>query len=151
VAIERGRESTLTACHSCHRPRIPFRHVLIERRCTLKHCKKRHKQTRTTRVRFVTRRRRTSSCRIFSTTHHYGWRRGHRERERERAITLTVLHSCHRTRIPVGHVLIERRCAHKHCKKREGCKTKKRKTKSHHTNTTSTRSRFKPQKKEQNV
>ena len=37
---QRGRESTLTARHSCHRPRIPFRHVLIERRCVIKHCKR---------------------------------------------------------------------------------------------------------------
>ena len=37
---QRGRESTLTAFHSCHRPRIPFGHVLIERRCTIKHCKR---------------------------------------------------------------------------------------------------------------
>ena len=38
---QRGRESTctLTAFHSCHRPRIPFRHVLIEHRCASKHCK----------------------------------------------------------------------------------------------------------------
>ena len=40
MATERGRESTLTARHSCHRPRIPFRHVLIERRCARKHCKR---------------------------------------------------------------------------------------------------------------
>ena len=33
--------STLTLIHSCHRPRIPFGHVLIERRCLIKHCKKR--------------------------------------------------------------------------------------------------------------
>jgi len=38
VATERERESTLTAIHSCHRPRIPFGHVLIERRCVSKHC-----------------------------------------------------------------------------------------------------------------
>ena len=37
---QRGRESTLTAIHSCHRPRIPFGHVLIERRCAIKHCKR---------------------------------------------------------------------------------------------------------------
>ena len=36
----RGRESTLTGLHSCHRPRIPFRHVLIELRCARKHCKR---------------------------------------------------------------------------------------------------------------
>ena len=40
VATERGRESTLTVCHTCHRPRIPFGHVLIERRCLNKHCKR---------------------------------------------------------------------------------------------------------------
>ena len=35
------RESTLTASHICHRPCIPFRHVLIEIFCVTKHCKKR--------------------------------------------------------------------------------------------------------------
>ena len=44
----------------------------------------------------------------------------------ERESTLTVWHICHRTRIPFGHVLIERTCEIKHCK-REGA-TKKRKT-----------------------
>jgi len=34
------RESTLTAIHPCHRRRIPFGHVVIERRCAFKHCKK---------------------------------------------------------------------------------------------------------------
>ena len=37
---QRGRKSTLTAIHSCHRPRIPVGHVLIERRCVTKHCKR---------------------------------------------------------------------------------------------------------------
>ena len=37
---QRGGESTLTGMHSCHRPRIPFGHVLIERRCVNKHCKR---------------------------------------------------------------------------------------------------------------
>ena len=37
---ERGGESILTGIHICHRPCIPFRHVLIERRCTPKHCKR---------------------------------------------------------------------------------------------------------------
>ena len=102
---QRGRESTLTGYHSCHRPRIPGRHVLIERRCLIKHCKKREgcnkekrktkpttqttktrsrfkpqPKTRTTRVRLVT--RRTSSCRINSTTHHNGRCRG-QQRGRE--------------------------------------------------------------------
>ena len=40
VATERERESSLTATHICHRPRIPFRHVLIELLCGLKHCKR---------------------------------------------------------------------------------------------------------------
>ena len=35
--------SSLTHVHICHRPRIPFRHVLIERSCAKKHCKKREK------------------------------------------------------------------------------------------------------------
>ena len=33
----REGESTLTAIHICHRPRIPCRHVPIERRCIGKH------------------------------------------------------------------------------------------------------------------
>jgi hypothetical protein len=37
---QRGRESTLTVFHSCHRPRIPFGHVLIERMCLMEHCKR---------------------------------------------------------------------------------------------------------------
>jgi hypothetical protein len=43
VATERGREreSTLTVFHSCHRARIPFGQVRIERRCITKHCKQR--------------------------------------------------------------------------------------------------------------
>jgi hypothetical protein len=40
AATERERESTLTVIHSCHRPRIPFGHVLIERSCFIKHCKR---------------------------------------------------------------------------------------------------------------
>ena len=40
VATEGERESTLTLFHICHRPRIPFGHVLIELMCTTKHCKR---------------------------------------------------------------------------------------------------------------
>jgi hypothetical protein len=246
---ERVRESTLTVIHTCHRPRIPFRHVLIELRCAYKHCQrggcnkeKKHQthkwkqkeqkrvrdlwpdkprvvvdthhktegavaterereytycmtylspppysistrpdwtflphktlqeerrvqqrkerpnpshttnnnnkvpfQTTTknknnTCVRLVPRRR-TSSCRIYSTTHHNGRRRDHREGERES--TLTLYHICHRPCIPGGHVLIERKCFIKHCKKREKGATKNRKTKP--TTQTIKRSRFKPQ------
>ena len=46
-------------------------------------------------------------------------RRGHREKEREYMCTLTARHTCHRPRIPFRHVLIERRCLVKHCKR--GC------------------------------
>jgi len=75
------------------------------------------------RVRLVP--RPTSSCRIYSTTHHNGSRRrGHREGGK--ASTLTGIHICHRPRIPSGHVLIEHRCAFKHCKKREGCNKEKK-------------------------
>jgi hypothetical protein len=38
--------------------------------------------------------------------------------------TLTATHTCHRTRIPFGHVLIERSCVIKHCKR--GCKKEKK-------------------------
>jgi hypothetical protein len=72
VATE--RESTLTEIHPCHRPRIPFGHVLIELLCVTKHCRvqqnkerpthhkqqkryrfKKHKNKITTRVRIVIR------------------------------------------------------------------------------------------------
>ena len=36
---QRGGEITLTASHSCHRTCIPFGHVLIEHRCSIKRCK----------------------------------------------------------------------------------------------------------------
>jgi hypothetical protein len=59
--------------------------------------------------------------------------------------------SCHRIHIPVGHVLIERRCRLKHCKKREGCNKEKRKTKpTTQTTTKGTVSNHK-QKQEQHV
>jgi len=45
----------------------------------------------------------------------------------ERESALTGIHSCHRPRIPVGHVLIERTCANKHCNE-TGC-NKERKIK----------------------
>ena len=73
--------------------------------------------------------RRTSSCRIYSTTQHNGRRRG---QQRGKWSTLTVWHICHRPRIPFGHVLIELRCEIKHCKKREGC-NKEKKDHTHHT------------------
>ena len=44
--------------------------------------------------------------------------------QRERESTLTLLHTFHRTRIPFGHVLIERICAKKHCKR--GCNEAKK-------------------------
>jgi hypothetical protein len=37
---QRGGESTLTLLHFCHSHRIPFGHVLIERKCIKKHCKR---------------------------------------------------------------------------------------------------------------
>ena len=75
--------------------------------------------------------RQTSSCRIYSTTHHNGRCRGHREEVR--ASTLTAFHSCHRPCIPFRHVRIELKCVLKHCKKREGC-NKEKKDQTHHTN-----------------
>ena len=35
---QRGRESTLTSNHSCHRTRIPFGQICVELRCSFKHC-----------------------------------------------------------------------------------------------------------------
>jgi len=37
---ERARDNILTALHICHLSRVPFGHVLIEHRCTKKHCKR---------------------------------------------------------------------------------------------------------------
>jgi hypothetical protein len=233
------RESTLTASHICHRPCIPFRHVLIERRCTPKHCKrgcnkekKDHNPPQTTkkvpfqnkkvtkRVRIVIR---WNSSVVYSNTQQRKGVATEREREytycfpylspppysiwtrpdktqlrkktlqeegatkkrktnppqttkkvpfqkhkiknnktcencdpmklelsyiqntqrlkawpqRGRESTLTVLHLCHRPRIPVGHVWIERRCPSKHCKRRERrMQQKEKKDQTHHTNTT---------------
>ena len=97
---QKARESTLTVKHSCHRPRIPIRHVLIERRCGLKHCTKREEYNKemkdqpttnnkkvpfqkhnkiTERVRIVI--RWNSSCRVFKI--HNNGRRGHRKRKSE--------------------------------------------------------------------
>ena len=105
---QRGRVSTLTASHSCHRPRIPFGHVLIEYRCSSEHCKRgckkkkegtiHHKQQKkvpfwahkpkiTKRVRIVI--RWNSSCRVqlyskymYTTAESVDtWTRGHREGE----------------------------------------------------------------------
>jgi hypothetical protein len=58
------------------------------------------------------------------------------DREEERESTLTACHTCHRTRIPFRHVLIERRCFTKHCNKRDGC-NKEKKDQTHHTNNNS--------------
>jgi len=72
---QREGESALTAVHSCHRARLPFGHVLIERRCGLKHCKrecnKEKKAQQQTRYRFKIQNR-TTEC------EHCG---GHIERE----------------------------------------------------------------------
>ena len=68
---------------------------------------------RTKRVRIVI--RWNSSCRIITYTSTEGV-----ATEREREYTLTLIHICHRPRIPFGHVLIERMCFFKHWK-REGC------------------------------
>ena len=227
VATERERESTLTLSHSCHRPCIPFGHVLIERTCVKKHCKRGcNKEKAVTNPPQTTKKSTVSTTQtqkeqnvwelwsdytrvvdIQNTQQRKASRRGHREGERvhllpsifvtapvfhfdtsrlntdapqntarewkkgatkktktnppqttnkvpfntqkqnnntcencdpiiklesayiqktqqrrgdrEGESTLTAIHSCHRTRIPFGHVLIERRCEHKHCKR--GC------------------------------
>jgi len=81
---------------------------------------------RTTRVRLVT--RPTSRPRVVVYIFNNTLQRKEApwpQRGRERESTLTVTHTCHRSRIPGGHVLIERRCFMKHCKKREGCNKEK--------------------------
>jgi hypothetical protein len=140
---QRGRESTLTALHSCHRTRIPFGHVLIERRCLIKHCKRgcnkekkdqpHHKQQQKGTV-SKTQKQNNKTCEncdpmkfeLSYIQRHNNGRRGHREGGR----TLTGPHICHRPRIPVGHVLIEHKCAKKHCKRERFNKEKKEPT--HH-------------------
>ena len=135
---QRGRESTLTAIHLCHRPRIPFGHVLIELICASKHCKRgcnkekkeptHHKQQK--RYRFKNTKQSNKTCEncdpmtpelsyIQNTQQRKAWP------QRGGESTLTAIHSCHRTRIPVGHVLIERFCVIKHCK-RAGCNREKK-------------------------
>ena len=127
---QRGRESTLTGKHSCHCPRIPVGHVLIELRCARKHCKKgcnkEKKDQPTTNNKkgtvSQTQNKNNKTCEncdpmklelsyIQNTKQRKAW--PHRGRES----TLTFFHICHRTRIPFGHVLIEHRCAIKHCKR----------------------------------
>ena len=127
MATGRGRESTLTGTHICHRPRIPFGHVLIELRCLKKHYKREQQKSTVSKpqeqkkcVRSVI--RRNSSCRTCRFKIHHSGKRGHTEGKKS---TLTLIHSCHRPRIPFRHVLIELLCMFKHCK-REGA-TKKRK------------------------
>jgi hypothetical protein len=138
---QRGREIRLTVLHICHRPRIPFGNVLIERRCTQKHCKRSRVQQRKTnppqttkryrvkkyKTKYITKRVRIlwwDETRVFSymyskTQQRKTWsRRGGKS-------TLTALHNCHRPRIPFGHVVIEHRRPIKHCK-RECNKERKR-------------------------
>jgi hypothetical protein len=134
----RERESTLTALHSCHRTRVPDGHVLIERNCVLKHCKKRegcnkekkdqtHHTHITTKVPFQTINKNNrkyenfvirwnSRCRIKKTQHE-GVCHTHTHRERGRESTLTANHTSHRRCIPFGHVLIEHSCPLKHCER----------------------------------
>ena len=44
------------------------------------------------------------------------------DRERD---SLTLIHSCHRTRNPFGHILVERSCGSKHCKREGATKIEK--------------------------
>ena len=133
---QRGRESTLTFRHSCHRPRIPFGHVLIEHRCDSKHCKrgcnKEKKDQPTTNHKkgtvSKTQKQKNKTCEncdqmklklsyIPNTQQRKAWP------QRGGESTLTVIHIFHRPRIPFRHVLIELRCEFKHCKR--GCNKKK--------------------------
>ena len=95
VAIERGRKSTLTPFHSCHRTRIPFRHVLIELRCGIKHCKRgcnkeKKDQPTTKRVPFQKHKTQkqnvwelwSDKTRVVVHSKHNNGRRDRRERER---------------------------------------------------------------------
>jgi hypothetical protein len=136
VATERERESTLTVSHICHRTRIPFGHVLIERRCGCKHCKrgcnkeKKDQPTTNNKKGTVSNTKQINkTCEncdpmklelsyIQNTQQRKAWP------QRGRESTLTAIHTCHRPRIPFGHVLIERRCVYKHCKR--GCRKEKK-------------------------
>jgi hypothetical protein len=97
---------------------------------------------RITRVRPVT--RRNSSCRIYSTPHTTPQRKATERGES----TLTAFHTCHRPRIPGGHVLVERRCGSKHCKR--GCNKEKERSNPPHKQEQQKRSRFKPQTNKKN-
>jgi hypothetical protein len=132
-----GRESTLTAIHTCNRPRIPFGHVLIEHRCVIKHCKRgcnketkdqtHHKQQKGTVSK--TQNQKNKTCETYCDPMKFelsysNTQQGKAWPQRESTCTLTVIHPCHRTRIPFGHVLIERRCVIKHCMR--GCNKEKK-------------------------
>ena len=98
----------LTELHICHRTRIPFGHVLIERTCGSKHCKtgciKKRKTNppQTTKVPCQITKQQNRACEIYVR-----WNSVH---ILTNTITLTAVHSCHRTRIPFWHVRIERMC-----------------------------------------
>jgi 3-methyladenine DNA glycosylase AlkC len=133
----RGRESTLTAVHSCHRTRIPIGHVLIEHRCFIKHCKRgcnkekerpnHRKQQKGTVSKTQNQNNKTGeNCDPMKLELSYIQRTQQRKAwpQRDGESTLTASHSCHRPRIPFGHVLIEHRCVLKHCKR--GCNKEKK-------------------------
>ena len=100
-----------------------------------------NKIKRTKRVRLVT--RRTSSCRIHSTTHHNRRRRGHREGERVHLQPYIVVTA------PVFHFDTSwlNADADSNTARREKGATGKRKTNPTTQTTTTTKSRFKPQPK----
>ena len=100
---------------SCHRIHIPVGYVLIERRCLIKHCKKRegcnkekiepnppHKNNNDKVPFQTTNKEQNNTCEtcdptnlelsyIYSTTHHNGRRRGHREGHTERGHLLRYI------------------------------------------------------------
>jgi len=141
---QRRRESTctLTAMHSCHRTRIPFRHVLIELFCDVKHCKKRKgcikekkdhtHHNRNKKVPFqkhkIKNNKQCEKCDWMKLELSYiqksQQRKAWPQTERERESTLTPSHICHRPRIPLRHVLVEVGCGSKHCKR--GCNKEKK-------------------------
>ena len=127
VALE--RESTLTAYHLCHRPRLPFGHILIERSCGIIHCKRgcnkekkrptHHKQQQKSTVSNTQKQKEQNVWEVWSdetrvVVYSKDTTAEGVATERGRESWLTALHSCHCTRIPFGQVRVK-------CAKRARC------------------------------
>ena len=140
----------LTAFHSCHRTRTPSWYVLVEHRCFFKHCKRGCNKEREEKITPTTR----STCTVPKANRIMRelwsdksrvviWKTQWRSGTERRKIALTAWHTCHRTRIPCWHVLIEHICSPKHCKR--GRHKQRKNEQPTHTNTR--KKRFRKQQK----